>query len=323
MPRVLIFGINGQDGSYLAELLLEKGYEVHGLIRRSATGNLGNVEPLMTKIQLHYGDLADPVSMAQIVNTVRPDEIYNEADQDHAGISFKIPSYNYDVTGSAVGRMLEIVRNIDPGIKIFQPVTSNMFGNTQICPQNESTPFSPMNPYSCAKVFAYNLCNMYREAYGMFVGVGIFFNHESPRRTDSYVTRKITKTVAKIKAGLENELVLGDMSAQIDWGYAKEYMQAAWNIMQLDKSDTFIIGTGEVHSVEDFVNEAFRYVGLDSRKYVRSNKDLLRPAQNSILRADISKAKKAFGFEPKVKFKELVKIMMDHDLESFGVKNNL
>ncbi|MBI2602106.1 MAG: GDP-mannose 4,6-dehydratase [Deltaproteobacteria bacterium] len=322
MKRTLILGINGQDGSYLAEILLQKGYEVHGLIRRSATGNLTNLEPILSRVMLHYGDLADPISLARIINEVRPEEIYNEADQDHAGISFKIPAYNFDITGSAVGRLLEIVRQVDSSIKIFQPVTSNMFGNTTICPQNEETPFSPMNPYSCAKVFALNLCQMYRKAYGMFISVGIFFNHESPRRTESYVTRKITNTVSKIKAGLASELVLGDTSAQIDWGYAREYMEAAWNIMQLEQPDDFVIGTGEVHSVEEFVNEAFHYIGMDSKRFVKSDSALLRPAQNSLLKADSTKAKKTFGFEPKVRFKELVKIMMDHDLEKLGVKNN-
>ncbi len=323
MKKALILGINGQDGSYLAEILLSKGYEVHGLIRRTATGNTRNIDHILDKIQLHYGDLVDPISIYQVISEVRPREIYNEADQDHAGLSFKIPAYNFDVTGAAVGRILESIRKIDPNIRFFQPVTSNMFGQAVECPQNENTAFNPMNPYSCAKVFAYHLCHMYRAAYDMHISVGIFYNHESPRRTESYVTRKVTRAVARIKAGLQDKLVLGDMSALLDWGYAREYMEAAWNILQLDKPDTFVIGTGEVHSVREFVNEAFAYVGLDPERHVESSQSLFRPAQNSILQADTSKAKQAFGFHPKVKYRELVKIMMDHDLRDVGVAKEL
>ena len=313
MARVLILGINGQDGSYLAEILLEKGYEVHGVIRRTATGNLRNIQHIEDKVHLHYGDLTEPVSLHQIVNDVRPHEVYNEADQDHAGLSFKIPAYNYDVTGSAVGRLLEIIRQVDPSIRCFQPVTSNMFGQTAEDPQNERTPFNPVNPYSCAKVFAYHLCHMYRAVYGMHVSVAIFFNHELPRRTEHYVSRKITRSAARIKAGLQDKLVLGDLSALVDWGYAPEYMEAAWRILQLDKPDTFVIGTGEVHTVQDFVQEVFSRADLDVGSKVESSAALLRQAQNSVLRADITKASEVFGFEPKVKFKDLIKIMLDHD----------
>jgi GDPmannose 4,6-dehydratase len=315
VARALILGINGQDGSYLAEILLSKGYEVHGLIRRTATGNLHNIECIQDKIHLHYGDLAEPVSLHRVIAEVRPNEIYNEADQDHAGVSFQIPAYNFDVTGCAVGRILEIIRQVDKSIRFFQPVTSNMFGQASECPQNEETEFNPVNPYSCAKVFAYYISHMYRKAYDMHVSLAIFYNHESPRRTEHYVTRKITRSVARIKAGLQDKLVLGDMSAMIDWGYAREYMEAAWKIMQLDKPDTFIIGTGEVHSVKDFVEEAFGSVGLDYSRYVESSASLLRPVQNNVLQADISKARCVIGFDPKVKFKDLVKIMVDHDLK--------
>jgi GDPmannose 4,6-dehydratase len=318
MKKALILGVNGQDGSYLAEILLEKGYEVHGLIRRSATGNIRNIEPIRERLTLHYGDLADPVSLHRVIAEVRPAEIYNEADQDHAGISFQIPAYNYDVTGAAVGRLFEIVRQVDKSIRIFQPVTSNMYGVASECPQNEQTRFNPMNPYACAKAFAYNLSHMYREAYGMFVSVGIFYNHESPRRTEDYVTRKITRSVARIKLGLQEKLVLGDLSALIDWGYSREYMEAAWSIMQLDLPDTFVIGTGEVHSVKEFVDEACACVGLDPELYVESSRQLYRPAANSVLQADIGKARKAFGFDPQVKFKELVRIMVEHDLEDLA-----
>lgn len=318
MDKALILGINGQDGSYLAEVLLDKGYEVHGLIRKTATGNTRNIEHLLERIQLHYGDLVDPISLHHVIAKVRPREIYNEADQDHAGLSFQIPAYSYDVTGAAVGRLLEIIRAIDPAIRYFQPVTSNMFGKAESFPQDEGTQFNPLNPYACAKVFAYHLCHMYRAVYGMHVSVGIFYNHESPRRTDAYVTRKITRAVAHIKAGKQDKLVLGDMSAMIDWGYAREYMEAAWSILQLDKPDTFIIGTGEVHSVAEFVQEAFAYAGLDPARYVESSQSLFRPAQNSTLQANTAKARQAFGFAPKVRYRELIGIMMDHDLKDAG-----
>ena len=322
MKKALILGINGQDGSYLSEILLNKGYEVHGLLRRSSTGNTRNIDSILDRIHLHYGDLSDSVSLYEVISDIRPQEIYNEADQDHAGISFKIPAYNFDVTGAAVGRILEMVRHIDKSIRVFQPVTSNMFGQTSVCPQNEQTPFNPMNPYSCAKVFAYHLACMYVQVYDMFVSVGIFYNHESPRRTESYVTRKITCAAARIKCGLQDKLVLGDMSALIDWGYAKEYMEAAWNILQLDKPDTFVIGTGEIHSVKEFVDEAFAYVDLDPKKYVESNQQFFRPASNSILQADTTKAHKAFEFTPKIRFKELVALMVEHDLQVLKVKNS-
>ncbi len=319
MTKALILGINGQDGSYLAEILLEKGYEVHGLIRKTATGNTRNIDHILEKIQLHYGDLVDPLAIHRVIDEVRPREIYNEADQDHAGLSFQIPAYSFDVTGSAVGRILEIVRRIDPTIRFFQPVTSNMFGQAIQCPQNEDTAFNPMNPYSCAKAFAYHLCHMYRKAYDMYISVGIFYNHESPRRTEAYVTRKITRSVARIKAGLQEKLVLGDTSALIDWGYAREYMEAAWNMLQLDKSDTFVIGTGEVHSVKEFAEEAFSHAGLDAERYLESSQALFRPVQNSVLQADPSKARDAFGFRPKVKYRELIQLMLDHDLRDFSV----
>ncbi len=321
--RALVLGVNGQDGSYLAELLLGKDYEVHGLIRRSATGNTRNIDHILAKIHLHYGDLTDPVSLYQVMDEVRPAEVYNEADQDHAGLSFKIPSYNFDVTGSAVGRILEIVRTIDPSIRFFQPVTSNMFGHAAECPQNEKTPFNPVNPYACAKVFAYHLCHMYRQVYGMHVSVGIFYNHESPRRTESYVTRKITRTVARIKAGMQQKLQLGDMTALIDWGYAPEYMEAAWKIVQLEKPDTFVIGTGEVLSVKDFVQAAFSHAGLDYEQHLETSSRLMRPGQNTALQADTAKAREAFGFRPQVTGKDIVKIMVDHDLNDLGVTSAL
>ena len=315
MKKALILGINGQDGSYLSEILLEKGYEVHGLIRRTSTGNLENVQDILQEIELHYGDLSDPISLYHIIRTIKPVEIYNEADQDHAGISFQIPAYNFDITGSAVGRILEIIRQIDSGIRFFQPVTSNMFGKTTISPQNENTPFNPQNPYACAKTFAYNLSKMYRDVYSMYVSIGIFYNHESPRRTDEYVTRKITKAAARIKLGKQNEIILGNINAIIDWGFARDYMEAAWEIMQLNKPDTFVIGSGEAHSVKDFLELAFNEVKLDYKEFLKTDEKFMRPAENSILLADSSKAKKVFNFQPKTNLKKLVKMMVNHDLE--------
>ena len=320
--KALILGVTGQDGSYLAEILLEKGYEVHGMVRRSATGNTKNIDHLLQdqelfnhRFFLHMGDLADPTSLFRIINTVKPHEIYNEADQDHVGWSFGMVGYSVDITGAAVGRILEIIKQIDTSIRFFQPCTSNMFGKTDIIPQTESVPFNPQSPYACAKVFAYYLTRYYREAFGIFASTGILYNHESPRRTEEYVTRKITKSVARIACGKQDKLVLGDLSARIDWGYAKEYMETAWEILQLDNPDDFIIATGEEHSVKEFVDEAFAIVNLKSEDYVVSDQNLFRPTKTSILIGDATKARETFGFKPKVRFKELVKIMMEADLE--------
>src|SRR5262249_15747513 len=225
--KALILGVTGQDGSYLAEILLEKGYEVHGMVRRSATGNTRNIEHLKDRLTLHRGDLADSTSLYRIIRTVQPRELYNEADQDHVRWSFDTPEYSYDITGSAVGRLLEIVRQVDPSIRVFQPCTSNMFGNVTQWPQTEETPFRPQSPYACAKLLGLGLGRHYRETYGMFVSTAILYNHESPRRTEEYVTRKITRAAARIKAGVQDRLSLGDLSAAIDWGYAREYMEAA------------------------------------------------------------------------------------------------
>lgn len=320
--KALILGTNGQDGSYLTEILLEKGYEVHGMLRRSAIGNTKNIDHLLQDKEIfgkryfiHRGDLADATSLYRIINEVGPQELYNEADQDHVGWSFATPDYSYDITGAAVGRILEITRQIDPKIKFFQPCSSNMFGKAVETPQKETTPFHPQSPYGCSKVFAFMLARYYREAYGMFVSNVIFYNHESPRRTDDYVTRKITKAAARIAAGLQNELVLGDIEAKIDWGYAKEYMEAAWNVLQQEKPDDFIIANGEAHSVREFIEEAFGLLGLDVEKYLKFDKGLMRPASTSVLIGDTTKAREAFGFEPKVKFKDLVKIMVEADLK--------
>jgi GDPmannose 4,6-dehydratase len=321
MKRALIFGITGQDGSYLAEILLAKGYEVHGLVRRSATGNTRNIEHLLNddrKIDktlfIHRGDLADPVSIYKTILEVKPDEIYNEADQDHVAWSYDMVGYSADITASAPARILEIIYRTDKNIRFFQPCTSNMFGEAEQTPQNENTRFNPMSPYACAKVSAYYFSRYYRKSLGIFASTAILYNHESPRRTQEYVTRKITSSVARISLGKQEKLELGDTSAKIDWGYAKEYMDAAHSILQLDEPDDFIIATGESHSVQEFVNEAFDFVGLKSSDYLEINKKFLRPTKTSTLVGDTSKAKKKFNFNPKFKFKELVHLMLEEDL---------
>jgi GDPmannose 4,6-dehydratase len=323
VKKALIFGVTGQDGSYLAEVLLEKGYEVHGMVRRSATGNTRNIDHLIQDPELFNhrfficrGDLSDPTSIFRIITSVEPQEIYNEADQDHVGWSYDMVGFSSDITGAAVGRILEIIRQINPAIRFFQPCTSNMFGKTESTLQTETTPFNPQSPYACAKVMAYYLTRYYREAFDMFASTAILYNHESPRRTEEYVTRKITKSVARIVHGKQDKLILGDLSARIDWGYSREYMEAAWQILQLDHPDDFIIATGEAHSVEEFVQEAFAVVNLNPEEYVVSSKKLFRPTKTGVLIGDTTKARKSFGFEPKVKFKELVRLMVEADLQA-------
>jgi len=323
MKKALILGVTGQDGSYLAEVLLEKGYEVHGMIRRSATGNTINIEHLITNSEIfqkrffiHRGDLADVTSLYRIINTARPNEIYNEADQDHVSWSYDMVAFSADITGAAVGRILEIIKQVDPKIRYFQPCTSNMFGKTETEIQSEETPFNPQSPYACAKAMAYYLTRYYRHNFGIFASTAILYNHESPRRTVEYVTRKITKAVARIACDKQDKLVLGDLTAKIDWGYSREFMEAAWQMLQLNEPDDFIIATGEGHTVKEFVEEAFNVVNLKSDDYVEIAPDLLRPSKTSTLIGDISKAKQKFGFDPKIKFKQLVKLMVDADIKS-------
>ncbi|MBM3296995.1 MAG: GDP-mannose 4,6-dehydratase [Candidatus Aminicenantes bacterium] len=323
MPKkALIFGVTGQDGSYLAEVLLERGYEVHGMVRRSATGNTRNIDHLIAdpevfnrKFFLCRGDLADPTSLYRLVASIEPQEIYNEADQDHVGWSYDMVGFSMDITAAAVGRILEIIKQLDPKIRFFQPCTSNMYGLTDTEKQDENTPFNPQSPYACAKVMAYHLTRYYRQAFGMRASTAILYNHESPRRTEEYVTRKITKAAARIALKKQDRLVLGDLSARIDWGYAREYMAAANDMLQLDGGDDFVIGTGEAHSIEEFVAEAFAAVGLEPGRYVVSDKNLFRPTKTSALVADIGKAGRTFGFEPRVTFRRLVGLMVAADLE--------
>lgn len=323
MKKALIFGVTGQDGSYLAEILLGKGYEVHGVLRRSSTGNTKNIDHLIADQQLFNrrffiwrGDLADPTSIYRVINNVKPDEIYNEADQDHVGWSYDMVGYSLDITAAAVGRILEIIRQVNTSIRFFQPCSSNVFGKTDTLSQSETTPFNPQSPYACAKAAAYYLVRYYREAFGIFASTAIFFNHESPRRSPEYVTRKISQTVARIAKGKQHELVLGDLNARIDWGFAKEYMVAAWNILQTDMPDDFVIATGEAHSVKEFVGEAFAIVNLRPEDYLVIDQSLLRPTKTSTLIGDATKARRSFAFAPKVKFKELVKLMVEADLRA-------
>ena len=323
MKKALILGVTGQDGSYLADILLEKDYEVHGMVRRSATGNTRNIAHLMEtpdvfnrRFFLHRGDLADPTSLYRIIHSVKPREIYNEADQDHVGWSYDMVGFSMDITGAAVGRILEIIRQVDPTIRYFQPCTSHMFGRAEREKQNETTPFNPASPYACAKVAAYHLTRYYREAFGLFAANAILYNHESPRRTSEYVTRKITQAVARIACGRQNQLVLGDLSARIDWGYSKEFMAAAWRMLQLDRPDDFVIATGEAHSIREWVEAAFAVVNLKPDDYLVTDPGLLRPSKTSTLIGDITKARNQFGFDPKFKFKELVGMMVEADLQT-------
>ncbi|MDG6958285.1 MAG: GDP-mannose 4,6-dehydratase [Nitrososphaerota archaeon] len=326
--RALVLGVGGQDGSYLAEILLSRGYEVHGLLRRSATGNTKNIDHLLTeevagkRFFTHKGDLADVTSIYSVIKEVAPDELYNEADQDHVSWSYATPSYSYDITGAAVGRVLEALRQADKDTRFFQPSSSNIFGKPVEVPQKETTAFNPQSPYACAKVMALLITRHYREAYGMFAANGILYNHESPRRNEEYVTRKITRAAAKIAAGLQSKISLGDIDIKIDWGYAKEYMEAAWNILQLPVADDFVIANGTTGSVREFATEAFSAVGLKFEDHLFIDKALLRPASTGLLVGDTSKAKKAFGFHPMVGFRDLARLMVESDVKSIGPARN-
>lgn len=318
MKKALILGVTGQDGSYLAEVLLEKGYLVYGMVRRSATGNTRNIQHLLDDPEILgkrffvvRGDLADPTSLYRIIEDVQPDELYNEADQDHVRWSFDMVGYSSDITGAAVGRLLEIIRQVNPKIRFFQPVSSNIFGRCTTTVQDESTPFAPQSVYAVCKISAYYFTRYYREAFGMHASTGILYNHESPRRTIEYVTRKITNSAARIALGKQKALVLGDLSARVDWGYAREYMEAAWSMLQQPEPDDYVIATGEAHSVQDFVVEAFKAAKLDPAHHVSTAAEHLRPTNTSNLVGDASKARTRFGFHPKVRFKELVKLMVE------------
>jgi len=324
MPKkALITGITGQDGSYLAELLLEKDYEVHGIIRRASTFNTGRIDHLYqdphimgVKLFLHYGDLSDSVSLVKLLLDLKPDEIFHLAAQSHVRVSFDIPEYTSDITGVGTIRILEAVREAGVRPKFYQASSSEMFGKTSEAPQHETTPFHPRSPYACAKVFAYWSTVNYREAYGLYACNGILFNHESPRRGETFVTRKITRAAAAIKLGQQDKLYLGNLNARRDWGYAKEYVEAMWLMLQQDQPDDYVVATGETHSVREFIEEAFDYLGMDWEKHVVHDSRYERPSEVDLLMGDASKAKKVLGWEPKTKFRDLVRLMVDADLES-------
>ena len=324
MSRALITGITGQDGSYLAELLLKKGYEVHGVIRRSSTFNTSRIDHLYrdphlmgTHLFLHYGDLSDSVQMIKLLYDLEPEEIYNLGAQSHVRVSFDIPEYTGNVTGLSAVRILEAVREagLARRVRYYQASSSEMFGEVAEIPQTETTPFHPRSPYGCAKVFAYWLTVNYRESYNLHANNGILFNHESPRRGETFVTRKITQAAARIKVGLQDKLYLGNLDAQRDWGYTPEFVEAMWMMLQQETPDDYVIATNETHSVKDFCVEAFSRVDLDWEKYVEYDKRYERPAEVNLLKGNPAKAKRQLDWEPKVKFKELVGIMVDADLE--------
>jgi GDPmannose 4,6-dehydratase len=327
VKKALITGITGQDGSYLAELLLEKGYEVHGLIRRASTFNTSRIDHLYvdphhkgTKLLLHYGELADGSQLTNLLYAVRPEEIYHLGAQSHVRVSFDMPEYTGDVTGIAITRLLEAIRRSGLKTRFYQASSSEMFGSSPP-PQNETTPFHPRSPYAVAKLYAYWMTVNYRDGYGIFASNGILFNHESPRRGQTFVTRKITRAIAQILAGKQDLLYLGNLEARRDWGYAPEYVSAMWQILQQDKPDDYVVGTGETHSVKEFLTEAFTYAGLDWEKLVRIDNRYFRPTEVEVLIADAGKIRKAINWEPKVCFKDLVKIMVDADMEAAGLKS--
>ncbi|ODS41509.1 MAG: GDP-mannose 4,6-dehydratase [Candidatus Altiarchaeales archaeon WOR_SM1_79] len=314
--RALVTGISGQVGSYLAELLLSKGYDVFGLVRRHASdGSLWRIKPILDKINMVEGDLTDQSSLNKAIENATPDEVYNLGSQSFVGVSWKQPEYTANVTGLGALRMLEAVRNYDDSVKFYQASSSEMFGMVRESPQNEDTPFYPRSPYGIAKLYAHWMTINYRESYEMFTVSGICFNMESPRRGIEFVTKKITDGVAKISLGLSNGLILGNLNAKRDWGYAPDYVEAMWMSLQQEEPDDFVIATGETHSVKEFAEEAFSYIDLDYRDYIKQDREFMRPAEVDLLVGDASKARKKLGWKPKVRFKELVKVMMEYDLE--------
>ena len=325
MKKALITGITGQDGSYLAEFLLKKGYEVHGLYRRSSSFNTSRLNSIWQdphepnpRLLGRYGDLADGVCLVKMLYELQPDEIYHLGAQSHVRVSFDIPEYTADVTALGTMRILEAIRESGAKTRFYQASSSEMFGKVQEIPQRETTPFYPRSPYAVSKVFAYWATVNYRESYNLFACNGILFNHESPRRGETFVTRKITRALAYIKAGLQKKLYLGNLDAKRDWGYAKEYVEAMWLMLQQDKPEDYVIATGETHAVSEFCEEAFNYVGLNWKDYVEIDPRYFRPAEVDLLIGDASKAKRILGWEPKTKFKELVHLMVDADIEGAG-----
>ena len=328
MKKALITGITGQDGSYLAELLLSKGYEVHGLIRRASTFNTHRIDHIYRdphnnngiNLHLHYGDVSASGNLIDLVYKVQPEEIYHLAAQSHVRVSFDLPEYTGDVTGMGTMRILEAIRRSGIKARFYQASSSEMFGSAKP-PQNENTPFEPQSPYAAAKVYAYWVTRNYRQAYEMYASNGILFNHESPRRGETFVTRKITRAIAAILVGEQDRLYLGNLEARRDWGYAPDYVAAMWKMVQHGRSDDFVVGTGEAHSVREFLDEAFGYVNLDWNDYVRIDPRYYRPTEVDHLRADLTKAREIIGWEPRVFFKDLVRIMVDADLEFAGLES--
>ena len=320
--KALITGITGQDGSYLAELLLSKGYEVHGIVRRASTFNRGRLDPIYsdpqlegTRMFLHYGDLSEGSSLTRLLAKLEPAEIYNLGAQSHVRVSFDNPEYTADVNAVGAVRLLEAIRESGIKPRFYQASSSEMYGKVREVPQTETTPFYPRSPYAAAKVFAYWLTINYREAYGLHASNGILFNHESPRRGEAFVTRKITRAVAHIQAGLQDKLYLGNLDAQRDWGYAKEYVEAMWLMLQQDQPDDYVVATGETHSVREFLEAAFGYAKLDWKKHVELDPRYLRPAEVDLLLGDAGKAKRQLGWQPRTKFKDLVRLMVDADIQ--------
>lgn len=343
MKRALITGITGQDGSYLAELLLDKGYEVHGIIRRSSSFNTERIDHIYhdphergVRMFLHYGDLTDGSNISRILESVRPDEIYNLGAQSHVRVSFDIPEYTADADALGAVRLLDAVKDVRMNVKYYQAGSSEMYGKASAVPQNENTPFYPRSPYACAKVFAHNISVNYREAYNMFICNGILFNHESPRRGGTFVTKKVTNAFAKIKLGKQEKIFLGNLDAKRDWGYAKDYVEAMWMMLQQSKPDDYVVATGESHTVREFVEHTARLLGYEIKWQgkgteekgidVKTGKVLIeidpryfRPTEVDFLLGDAGKAKKVFGWEPKVKFEGLVKLMVEAEFEEMGL----
>lgn len=329
MKKALITGITGQDGSYLAELLLEKGYEVHGIIRRSSSFNTERIDHLYrdphindVKMFLHYGDLSDSSNLSRLLEKIQPDEIYNLAAQSHVRVSFDMPEYTADVVGLGTIRILDAIKETQIKTKFYQASTSELYGKVVETPQTEKTPFYPRSPYACAKLYSYWITVNYRESYNMYACNGILFNHESPRRGETFVTKKITHAIARILNKEQDKLYLGNLDSKRDWGYAEDYVEAMWLMLQQEKPDDYVIATGETHSVREFLDEAFGLVGLDWKKYVEIDPRYYRPAEVDLLLGDPTKAKEKLGWHPKTTFKELVKIMLEYDLKNVGLSLN-
>ena len=322
MPtKALITGITGQDGSYLAELLLEKGYEVHGIIRRASTFNTARIDHLYqdphvngVRLFLHYGDLADSVNLVQLLNELQPDEIYHLGAQSHVRVSFDIPEYTSEITGLGSIRLLEAIRQVGIMPRFYQASSSEMYGTAVETPQRETTPFNPCSPYGCAKAYSFYITKNYREAYGMHASNGILFNHESPRRGETFVTRKITRAATRIRVGLQDKLYLGNLEAKRDWGFAGDFVEAMWLMLQVDRADDYVIATGEMHSVREFLDLVFSMLDLDWHRYVEIDPRYFRPREVDMLLGDASKARKVLNWRPRVNFLQLARMMVDSDL---------